>query len=613
MTTGHRLGTTDTHVPRIGHQEVTKLDDSPRSGFIAPVLAASLTVGGLAGMVLGEQKIPWAIASGFGLGLAGAVVLAENSVREATGEMDVTLRKSTAELKVNQQARIEAQALASKLSAQIQNLVREQEENDHSLRVLMEEKSVLKQRLARVERLEIQNETLGRYAEELREALSILGEEKDGLENRAVLAERTVVQLNEIQADLEKELDEVPREYLTIIEAGKAENNTLQREIARLTGVIKEYSQPKKLQGASHGVGLANRVIETLLSWGYAVDAIRVEEHEGFIDLWLKPRAGGIEGLRTWTDNLYLALELVEEPTVSLNDGCLRLRVRHSKRQTKATEETRDWLPEVLLKGDRPNHLKVSGESESGKSTLVSNAIDIYQSELPGLKVILGDPLADTGDSDWGDFEPTYRDDEECFQSLQHWAETVQKRKDDPSLERPPTLLIMDEVDTLAADYNGGDLMVTKAIQKIWKQGRHVGVWLLLIGQSAYPSDLKLKLGDLRNAVSVYVGSNAPQGMKHSNLDNNRETQWLARYNQMKEQGKRYIAWIQPKQAAGFMAELPKPGAYSTSGDTDRILGLLEQGLSASEVVKEVYGLSPSRSKDYREAKAKVVSLGNIE
>jgi hypothetical protein len=433
-------------------------------------------------------------------------------------------------------------------------------------------------------------------------------------------------ELTDIQTELEKQLELLPYEYEAAIAAGRAENQSLQRENQRLYQTIEDYHRPKKLGGAGKAAYNADRLVDFYLAQGIACDAVKAEARGAFDDVWLKPRGAiGLSELSRFSDVLHLEFDLVDKPEFSVSEGCVKLRMKTEaiattdKVERKLVDPAPDWFKATVLEA---KHLRFSGEGESGKSTIVNNVIGVLRSEFPELRVRLADPVWESDSNNW-DFEAEWKGSEESLEALELAAKTVQDRLDGVDQSRELQVFLVDEIDILAEDFPEA---VPRCIKKVWKQGRHVGIWLGIIGQSSRVKTIKLLRTDIRNAANFYLGANIPDGIKDLQLPADIESKWLSQYHLRLNQGQQYQTFVVPKRKPAFLAEAPKPGEFSgvpletvrsqlesLLGQTeliDQLRELRAQGVTGvADIILKLWNLKPSRSKEYREKRALVENL----
>lgn len=165
------------------------------------------------------------------------------------------------------------------------------------------------------------------------------------------------------------------------------------------------------------------------------------------------------------------------------------------------TEQIEALLVRTLEDGTRrPNHLRIAGESESGKSHFVNQLIS------QGLKHFglecdyeLYDPYP--SDTRWA-IPPTISDDSKAVLArLNHWKEVIEDQ--DAAKRERPLVLVCDEADEMIRQYKADFVECVKAV---WKRGRHLNVILWLLGQNGNVKNLApLDWSDLKNAGGIYL------------------------------------------------------------------------------------------------------------
>jgi hypothetical protein len=165
------------------------------------------------------------------------------------------------------------------------------------------------------------------------------------------------------------------------------------------------------------------------------------------------------------------------------------------------TEQIEALLVRTLEDGTRrPNHLRIAGESESGKSHFVNQLIS------QGLKHFgldcdyeVFDPYP--SDTRWA-IPPTISDDSRAvLDRLTHWKEVIEDQN--AAKRERPLVLVCDEADEMIRQYKGDFVECVKAI---WKRGRHINVILWLLGQNGNVKALSpLDWSDMKNAGAVYL------------------------------------------------------------------------------------------------------------
>ncbi len=193
-----------------------------------------------------------------------------------------------------------------------------------------------------------------------------------------------------------------------------------------------------------------------------------------------------------------------------------------------------------------PNHLRIAGASESGKSHLVNQLI---AGGLASLGVAATFTVLDPFGSDttWA-IPPTVSDDPElAAATVREWAEAA---KDRANRLPGPAILVIDEADTLIKDHQ-----LAGTVKDLIKMGRHANRFIWFCGQNgnAVPG---LQWSDLRNVSGIYLSAVAvdyvENGMK--GRDKNR---LLGELEALSEKT-RYYALIQPKEKKPYCATVPE-------------------------------------------------------
>jgi hypothetical protein len=223
-----------------------------------------------------------------------------------------------------------------------------------------------------------------------------------------------------------------------------------------------------------------------------------------------------------------------------------------------------DQIRELITqqRGDQvgPNHLRVAGASESGKSYLINQFIagGLASVGVAADFVVL-DPFG--SDTDWAT-PPTVTDDPEAAAEIVvEWSEAAKDRS--TRLERP-TILVIDEGDTLIKDF-----ALAGAVKDLLKMGRHANRFLWLCGQNGNTIS-SMQWSDLRNMGQIYLGGVAvdycENGLK--GRDRNR----LLGELEALSAATRYYALIQRKDAKPYCVTVPKvlfPDAAGLVSETE--------------------------------------------
>jgi hypothetical protein len=164
-------------------------------------------------------------------------------------------------------------------------------------------------------------------------------------------------------------------------------------------------------------------------------------------------------------------------------------------------EQIKQLLVRALDDGNlRPNHLRIAGESESGKSHLVNQLLTSGIAAM-GLScdIELYDPYP--SDTNWA-ISPTIADDPEAVVArLAELRELCESAS--PAKRQRPLLIVLDEGDELIRQFKTA---VTDSLKAILKRGRHVNLILWVMGQNGNVKGLSpMDWSDLKNAGAIYL------------------------------------------------------------------------------------------------------------
>jgi len=178
------------------------------------------------------------------------------------------------------------------------------------------------------------------------------------------------------------------------------------------------------------------------------------------------------------------------------------LEAKAGKPQTWQIDEIRALLVRTLEDGTRrPNHLRIAGESESGKSHLVNQLITDGLAALAlDVELEVLDPYP--SDTNWR-IPPTIADDPAAVAQRLGELKTICESSDKQQQRQRPLLIVVDEIDALILEFKQ---QVTDAIKVLLKRGRHCGIILWMLGQNGNVRSLApMDWSDLKNAGQVYL------------------------------------------------------------------------------------------------------------
>jgi hypothetical protein len=196
----------------------------------------------------------------------------------------------------------------------------------------------------------------------------------------------------------------------------------------------------------------------------------------------------------------------LEEEIVRLNS---LLTAKSGKVFVWTLEQIRAFMVKERNGRLEPNHLRIAGESESGKSHTVNQFIT---EGLQHFGVYCDYEILDPfpSQTEWK-VKPTISNNPEgVLERLKHWEEIC--NDETPGLEKP-LIIVIDEIDRMILKFGKETV---SALRSIWGGGRHKSIFLWAIGQNANVKKLApLDWSDLDNCAQIYLNSSALQYIKN--------------------------------------------------------------------------------------------------
>lgn len=450
-------------------------------------------------------------------------------------------------------------------------------------------------------------------------------------------------QLLEVRKDFEREKNEIKElsvnEQKRIIELFENEIELYTQQLQLKENMLRQAKLPKMATGISRTETYANRIIEFLYSKGCEADYADSWEETTYDLIRLVPKNFTLKQLKEFSEELQLELRLNTSPTFEITQGCLQIKVDtrlistiNEDRKHKLELVTDNWLPQIA---NKIIHGKVDGETQSGKSTFVCNLANILGEVHQDAEFIAIDPkypLSLNWDSDLNIWQrkPKYPNIKTALDGLKEVAETIESRlelvgEDVANGKKPRSfnkkVFIIDEIDWIILEY-GKD--ATDLLQVGLKVGAALNVIVVYFGQTPRCSKLKMTRDDFRNSTNISLGSNIPDAIQTYVFDDHYAKELLDLYWQENNKGNVYICLVSQKGKKPFLAQLPKPDEFKPlknskhipdnsysflQVDVECIKQLILEGKRDSEIVKSLWGISPSRSDDYQKAVSTVKAI----
>lgn len=392
-------------------------------------------------------------------------------------------------------------------------------------------------------------------------------------------------------------------------------------EVERLQGQIHQFLKPVRLISTSKAAIVANQIADWYLQRNVVIDVEDAKSWTTKDEIWVKTRGMGMKPLKELSEQLWEEFELAQEPEFDIENGCVKITVFNDEpldpsvtyKALKSADETiakhveaSDGLAFKIFKAEERLrqfiktserlHVHISGDSGSGKDTLMNNFANLVYHEMAEqdeeVEMIVIDakypndsPIIVNGEV----IKPLYRginnpDGDEAF-----WIEndvlkgflalqdevyrrlafaTHEADNDRPIPKFKKQLWLVSELEQSIAVY---DRIVTNCIKTAWRLGRSLNLAVVSNGQSPNAAAYKLMIADLNNTATVYLRDNSYKGVDErvkateQKRPLKRAIGWLEKNSEGREKddSERYYGFFKLPGESGFMAFLPPPNAFS--------------------------------------------------
>jgi hypothetical protein len=344
--------------------------------------------------------------------------------------------------------------------------------------------------------------------------------------------------------------------------------------------LLRKAKLPKLASGISRTEYYANKIISYLFENGIDCDFADSWEESTHDLIRLIPKNGTTKrDLEKHSEALQLELRLSNAPTFEIVQGCIQLRLDtrlvetvQKEKKSKLSLVVDEWLPDVIAK---VIHLKLDGETQSGKSTAVANICSVLSTIYKDAEFISIDPkyplslagIAPEALATWQRI-PKYPRIENALAGLQELADTVRLRLElagqdiaagKPIRKFPKIVFVVDEIDWIALEYSKEAIDLLQVGLKV---GAALNVVVLYLGQTPRCSKLKMTKDDFRNSTNISLGSNIPDALETYIFDEEYKRELLELYWSEMNKGNVYICLVSQKGKKPFLAKLPEPGLY---------------------------------------------------
>lgn len=399
-----------------------------------------------------------------------------------------------------------------------------------------------------------------------RELLAAFGElEEKHKASLSILVEQYTELIDSYDAVIKSfhpELESIRSEFTARLQSVSEERD-------RVYAMLTQYQKPRLFEGNSYAATVGNAVLSFYLENNLIADPVRYESHgSGLIDVWVRPRTGTVEAYEKLGRELFIKQVYLGLPKFKVEEGSIKISLKtdisEGRKKAEPLAPNSDWFQFVVADVE---HIRVTGERDSGKSTLVVNLVNLKLSQNPGCKIKLCNPLYGSRKDTWT-IPATWKSFDEALEGLTELAGIILERNElgrrtkDAGLPTPdfePILYIFDEIDMTVSTH---EKQATELLKTCLKMGTHYNVHVIYIGQSPLCSTLGLKRPDLNHSAAFHLGKNvgrAIEDLQASTRDT--KDKLLIQYEQMNEQGNKFICLVEHNKDV-FLALPPPPNSY---------------------------------------------------
>ena len=224
--------------------------------------------------------------------------------------------------------------------------------------------------------------------------------------------------------------ESVIAEYQQVYETVKAEDSEIEAEFYNLE---KKITHLQALAGAkdeeihrlsraslkldatfptgTYAGDLGNQVLAFYRARKFEVAPIDVTpKPSGVVEIWLQPFGCGQADFEKYLEEFYYEFKPLSQPRFDKADGYLKMVIKSgiNEKESKLKDAPSDYFEQALK---RVFHIRVTGETDTGKSTLVNNVVGLILTQNPNCEVKLYNPLYGSKfdrwqiDATWRSFE----------------------------------------------------------------------------------------------------------------------------------------------------------------------------------------------------------------
>lgn len=302
----------------------------------------------------------------------------------------------------------------------------------------------------------------------------------------------------------------------------------------------------------------------------------------GVVEVWLQPFGCGQADFEQYLEEFYYEFKPLSQPRFDKADGYLKMVIKSgiNEKESKLKDPPSDYFEQALK---RVFHVRITGETDTGKSTLVNNIVGLILAQNPTCEVKLYNPLYGSKydkwqiAASWRTFDEFPQVIHEIESEFERRAKIAAKSKDKglgyPDF--PVRLYVLDECENSISLHPD----CAKALKRCLNHGRHQDLFVIYITQSPLASAVKLNRPDFNASIGFHLGRNALRVLKDLDFGSEIKETLTSQYELRLQRGDKYSVLCDVKNEL-YWAYPPAPNCYEIPNEVST-QGKLAQSLES--------------------------------
>ena len=285
----------------------------------------------------------------------------------------------------------------------------------------------------------------------------------------------------------------------------------------------------------------------------------------GVVEVWLQPFGCVQADFERYLEEFYYEFKPLSQPRFDKADGYLKMVIKSgiNEKESKLKDAPSDYFEQALKK---VFHIRVTGETDTGKSTMVNNLVGLILSQHPNCEVKLYNPLYGSKFDKW-QISATWRTFDQFPGVIQEIESEFDRRAKisaqakDKGLgypEFPVILYVLDECENSISLHPD----CAKPLKRCLNHGRHQDLFVVYITQSPLASAVKLNRPDFNASIGFHLGRNALRVLKDLDFGSEMKENLTTQYELRMQRGDKFTVLCDVKNEL-FWAYPPAPDTYA--------------------------------------------------